>query len=188
MYSQELLNKYGIRADINMILDIWNESHRKFHNLDHLSDLVGQINESHSEGVLDEKQTEKLLITAMFHDIVYEPDRQDNEERSAEFLMNLCEDKSNKDILEIRDAILDTKHHLSASPLAETFNRFDMNVIERDFDHLMKWEEGISAEYVPFYGEEMYKEGRLKFLESLLDKYPTNMENLIRLIDVVKGK
>jgi hypothetical protein len=63
-----------------------------------------------------------------------------------------------------------------------------MNVIERDFDHLMKWEEGISAEYVPFYGEEMYKEGRLKFLESLLDKYPTNMENLIRLIDVVKGK
>ena len=135
---------------------------------------------------IDENQKEKLLLTALFHDIVYEPTKQDNEERSAEFFVNLCEDKSNKDILEIRDAILDTKTHSSQTPLAETFNKFDMNVIERDFESLLKWEDGIFNEYKS-YGNEAYKMGRLSFLESLLDKYPHNTENLLKLIDWVKN-
>jgi len=185
MYSQELLNKYGIRADINMLLDIWNESHRSFHNLDHLTDIIDQINESFESGDIGVEKAEKLILTALFHDIVYEPTRQDNEERSAEFLINLCEDKQNPDILEIRDAILDTKTHRSSTPLSESFNRFDMRIVERDFDQLLKWEQGIHEEY-SVYGNEMYKEGRLKFLESLLDKYPNNTENLLKLIDWVK--
>jgi len=182
---QTLLDKYKIKVNVNMLFDMWNESHRHFHTLDHLNDIIDQIYENYSGGKIDEKQKEKLLLTALFHDIVYEPTKQDNEERSAEFFMNLCEDKSNKDILEIRDAILDTKTHASQTPLAETFNKFDMNVIERDFESLLKWEVGIHEEYKS-YGNEAYKAGRLHFLESLLDKYPNNTENLLRLIDWVK--
>lgn len=116
MNLQNLLDKYSIKANINMLLDMWNESHRHFHTLDHLNDIIDQINENYGNGKIDEKQKEKLLLTALFHDIVYEPTKQDNEERSAEFFMNLCEDKTNKDILEIRDAILDTKTHASQTP------------------------------------------------------------------------
>lgn len=32
----------------------------------------------------------------------------------------------------------------------------------------------------------MYKMGRLQFLENLLDKYPNNTENLLKLIDWIK--
>ena len=186
MNLQLLLEKYNIKADVNMLLDMWNESHRHFHNLDHLSDVIEQINESYGNKKIDEKQREKLYLTALFHDVIYEPSRNDNEERSAEFFMNVCEDKSNKDILEIRDAILDTKTHESKTPLAETFNKFDMNVIERDFSSLLKWEEGIYGEYKS-YGNEAYKAGRLHFLESLLDKYTQNTDNLLKLIDWVKS-
>ena len=81
--------------------------------------------------------------------------------------------------------ILDTKTHQATTNLSESFNHYDMSIVERDFDQLLEWENGISEEYKS-YGEQ-YKEGRLKFLESLLDKYPNNTENLLKLIDYVKS-
>jgi hypothetical protein len=61
-----------------------------------------------------------------------------------------------------------------------------MNIVERDFDQLLEWENGIHDEFKG-YGNEKYKEGRLKFLESILDKYPHNTENLLKLVDWVKN-
>ena len=80
--------------------------------------------------------------------------------------------------------ILDTKTHKANIPLSETFNKFDMSIVERDFNQLLEWEKGIHEEYKA-YGD-LYKDGRLKFLESLLDKYPNNTENLLKLVDWVK--
>jgi len=81
--------------------------------------------------------------------------------------------------------ILDTKIHESTSELSEKFNQLDMNIVERDFDQLLEWEKGIGQEYKT-HGEQ-YKLGRLSFLESLLDKYPHNTENLLKLVDWVKS-
>lgn len=186
MNLQNLLNQYQIKVNVNMLLDMWNESHRHYHNLEHLNDLISQINEDYAASKFDENFRNKLLLTALFHDIVYEPSRQDNEERSAQFFEDLCVDKKSKDISEVKQAILDTKSHLADTQLSETFNKYDMNIVERDFDSLVKWEEGISSEYVPNYGRDNYKIGRITFLESLLDKYPQNSENLLKLIDWVK--
>lgn len=187
MNLQELLNKYSITADVKMVLDMWNESHRHYHNLDHLNDLISQIDEEYQLGKFNEKFKDKLLLTALFHDVIYEPSRQDNEERSAQFFEDLCADKRSKDVQEVKQAILDTKSHNAQTELSETFNKYDMNIVERDFDSLVKWEEGISSEYVPNYGRDNYKIGRITFLESLLDKYPQNTENLLKLIDSVKN-
>jgi predicted metal-dependent HD superfamily phosphohydrolase len=184
MNLQNLLNKYKINVDIKMVLDMWNESHRHYHNLDHLNDLLQQINENYGEGKFDERFRDKLMLTALFHDIVYEPSRQDNEERSAQFFEDLCVDKSSQELLEVKKAILDTKSHNSDSKLSETFNKYDMNIVERDFDSLLRWESGIYEEFKSF--GDQYKTGRLQFLESLLDKYPQNSDNLLKLIDWVK--
>lgn len=184
MNLQNLLNQYKIKADVNMLLDMWNESHRHYHNLEHLNDLVLQINEDFAQGKFNESFKDKLLITALFHDIVYEPSRQDNEERSSQFFEELCEDKKQMFVTEVKQAILDTKTHNSQNKLSETFNKYDMNIVERDFDSLLRWEEGIHEEYKSF--GEQYKTGRLQFLESLLDKYPQNSENLLKLISWVK--
>lgn len=180
---QEILDKYGIKVDYyNTLLTMWNESHRYYHNQTHLSDLITQINENKSK--FSEKEYDKLILCAIFHDIVYDPLRNDNEEVSAEFFINCCSDKSNKDLLEVKQMILDTKTHESSSKLSAVFNKFDMNIVERDLDSLLEWESGIKNEF-SVYGE-LYKEGRLKFLETLLDKYPNNTDNLLQLINVVK--
>jgi pantetheine-phosphate adenylyltransferase len=184
MDLQQLLDKWNIKCDINTILSMWNESHRSYHNLNHLNDLISQINENKSK--FSEKEYEKLMLSAIFHDIVYDPSSSTNEEDSANFLMECVVDKSNEDILEVRQMILDTKTHNSTTNLSESFNNYDMNIVERDLDQLLDWEKGISEEF-SVYPKEQYKEGRINFLESLLDKYPNNTENLLQLIEHVKS-
>jgi predicted metal-dependent HD superfamily phosphohydrolase len=184
MNLQELLNKWNIKCDINVLLSMWNESHRSYHTLNHLNDLIDQINENKSK--YSEKEYEKLIIASLFHDCVYDPMKNDNEEKSAQFFENCCQDKTNSDIQEIKQIILDTKTHNASTQLSESFNHYDMNIVERDFDQLLEWENGISFEYSG-YGKDAYKEGRLKFLESLLNKYVDNTDNLLKLIDFVKN-
>lgn len=184
MDLQSILDKWNIKISADTILDIWNESHRHYHNLNHLNSLLNKIEERFQNGEFDEKMKEKLIITALFHDIVYEPGKDDNEEKSAQFLLEVAIDKSNPDILEIERAILETKDHKSSTKLSEVFNDMDMSIVEEGFEELLEWEKGIYQEFKQF--GDKYKSGRLKFLESLLDKYPTNSGNLVRLIEWVK--
>ena len=184
MNLQQLLKKWNIKCDINTILSMWNESHRSYHNLNHLNDLISQINENKSK--YSEKEYEKLILTALFHDVVYDTASKTNEEDSANFLIECAVDKKNSDILDVKQMILDTKTHNSTTNLSESFNKYDMNIVERDFDQLLEWERGISEEY-SIYSKEEYKMGRLKFLESLLDKYTHNTENLLKLVECVKN-
>lgn len=179
---QELLDKWNIKLNYNVLLAMWNESHRAYHTQNHLLDLIEQINESKSK-FESQKDYEKMILCALFHDCVYDPMRNDNEEKSAEFFLSCCQEK-NQDILDIKQMILDTKTHEATTPLSEKFNQLDMSIVERDFDQLLEWENGIREEYKA-YGN-LYKTGRLQFLESLLDKYPHNTENLLKLIDWVK--
>lgn len=185
MNINELLIKYKIKANANMLLDMWCESHRSYHNLDHYMDIEGMITEDYSNSIIDEKTCEKLRLTNLFHDIVYDPTRDDNELKSAEFFMSLCLEKNNKDILEIYQAILNTASHKGTDMLSEKFNKYDMNIVERDYNSLLKWEEGIHEEY-KFVGNDMYKKGRLSFLEKMVNRYPKNGDNLTKLIQYVK--
>ena len=185
MNLQELLEKWSIKCDVNTLLSMWNESHRSYHNLNHLNDLINQINEDKSK--YSEKDYDTLILTALFHDVVYDPSSDINEEKSAEFFIECCVNKTNSDILGIKQMILDTKSHTSSNMLSEAFNSYDMNIVERNFKELLEWENGISEEF-SIYPVEAYKEGRLKFLESLLDKYTHNTENLLNLIEYVKSK
>lgn len=185
MNLQSILDKWKIKADVNVLLGMWNESHRHYHNLNHLLSLTEDIDNIY-KGKVSEKEYEKLILTSLFHDIIYDPTRTDNEEKSAEFFINCCLEKSDKDILEIKQAILDTKTHNSTNSLSEKFNKLDMSIVEKDYDKLVEWENGIYNEYKSFGS--IYKIKRLEFLESLLDKYNHNAGNLIKLINYVKEK
>ncbi|NBO22570.1 hypothetical protein EBU94_04420, partial [bacterium] len=161
----------------------WNEPNRHWHNQDHLFDLLEQINNDFDNGKISLDEKKKLQMVALFHDVVYDPTRGDNEEKSAEFMLSLSE---NKEMLkDVYQAILDTKTHISTNPISERFNKYDMNIVERDYDSLLRWEEGIRKEY-SMYSDEEYKQGRVKFLESLLDKYVHNSSNLDKLIRYIK--
>ena len=121
---QELLDKWNIKLNYNILLSMWNESHRAYHNQNHLLDLINQINENKSK-FESHKDYEKMVLCALFHDCVYDPMSNDNEEKSAEFFVNCCQEK-NQDILDIKQMILDTKTHESTTPLSEEFNHIGL--------------------------------------------------------------
>ena len=181
-----LFQKYKLTVNPSFVLDRWSEPHRHYHNMDHLNDLISQINEDYGNRLINETEREKLTLTALFHDLVYEADRNDNEERSADIFYRFCSEQHNIDLVEVKQMILDTKNHIPCTPLSQKFIDYDMNICERNFDELLEWEEGIKEEYSMFSNEE-YKLGRTKFLESVLDKYPSNMDNLLDLINWVKS-
>jgi len=180
-----LFDKYKIKVDPKFILDRWSESHRHYHNLNHLNDLISQINEDFGDQKINENERDKLTLVALFHDLVYEPDRNDNEERSADIFYRFCQEQYNVDLVEVKQMILDTKNHIPCTPLSQKFIDYDMNICERHFDELLEWENGIREEYSMFSDEE-YKLNRIKFIESILDKYPSNMDNLLDLMNWVK--
>lgn len=185
MKLQHLLEKYKIKANLNMLLEMWNEPHRHYHNINHLQDLMIMITNDYISNKNDEKTTEKLALTSLFHDIIYDVSKNDNELKSAEFFHSLCLEKNNVDILDIKQAILDTGTHTGTSILSENFNKYDMNIVERNFESLLEWESGIYNEYKIF--GDLYKPNRIKFLESLVDKYTLNSGNIVKLIEYVKN-
>lgn len=181
LYLQSLLDKYQVQADVNHLLEKWQEPHRFYHNISHLDDLIQQITTNFEEGDINEQQKELLLLIALFHDIVYAPTRTDNEEESAKYFLELCRNPNDSLIQEVYTAILDTKNHENSTVLATIFNKYDMSVVEQDMEQLMLWEVGIYNEYKVF-GDVVYKVGRLQFLETLPAKYPHNRRNLEGLI------
>jgi predicted metal-dependent HD superfamily phosphohydrolase len=65
-------------------------------------------------------------LPALFHDIIYEPTKSDNEEKSAQFLMECCLDKSNPDILKVKANDIRYK---SAIILVQDFQRYFHHLI-----------------------------------------------------------
>jgi predicted metal-dependent HD superfamily phosphohydrolase len=178
---QEILNKYGIKVDFQTILTCWNESHRHYHNQDHLYDLLERIGQVSTPGSLE---YDKLVLGAIFHDIIYNPSSSTNEEDSANLLLKWSLDPKNSVIQEVKDLIISTKTHNSTTPLQEKFNKLDMSVVtDGNWDDLTKWEDGISKEYIPIVGEDLYKEGRKKFLLEMCDKYPTRSNLFEQMIE-----
>ena len=183
MHLPILLKQWNLQCELNSLLSMWNQAHRFYHGLSHLEDLIAQIKQDQSKYTAIEY--EKLCLTALFHDCIYDPMRSDNEEKSADFFINCCPAILSRDHIEIKNMILDTKTHQSSTILSACFNRYDMHIVERDLTQLLAWEAGIYQEFKP-YGTQAYKNGRLAFIASLLTRYPKNSANLLQLIDYIK--
>ena len=64
MDIENILKKYDINIDLNMVYDMWQESGRYYHNLDHLLDLINLINTDFERNRFDSNVYEKLIIVA----------------------------------------------------------------------------------------------------------------------------
>jgi predicted metal-dependent HD superfamily phosphohydrolase len=126
-----------------------------------------------------------MVISGVFHDIIYDPKRKDNEERCVELLddytdISSIEEKEKVEsiIEKSKKIILATKSHDKIHELISVFNY-------RSFKDLLKWEEQIYKEY-EFAGWEQYKERRIKFLRLSIPDHMENEKNLNRLIQHIE--
>ncbi|HEX2072971.1 MAG TPA: metal-dependent phosphohydrolase [Geodermatophilus sp.] len=68
------------RTEWAAVMAAWSEPHRRYHDLRHLAAVLGLVGEL-AEAATD---PDAVRLAAWYHDVVYDPRRADNEQRSAE--------------------------------------------------------------------------------------------------------
>jgi pantetheine-phosphate adenylyltransferase len=166
----------------------YNERHRKFHTMDHIKSMF-KYYEDRGLPISNE-----VFLAICFHDIVYDPMRTDNEEKSFEVFEKYYKTtpifENGLNIAMIENLILSTKDHFNVLENCgiETRNFLiaDLNILySADIGVLIEYENQIFFEYQK-YPIECYLENRLKFLWKF---YVENQVSLIiELISYVKNK
>lgn len=97
-----------------IILKMYDEPHRYYHNFKHIQRMMFDTIDS---GIA---LTDKLFLSIVFHDIIYNPKSSTNEIDSAELFKSYVDDK------EVYDAILSTSNHIPKNSLGEILCKLDL--------------------------------------------------------------
>lgn len=175
MYRQKVEN---VLKNFNIDIDIikaYDEPHRFYHNWDHISKMLKSA--FNKNFFFDD-----LILAIVFHDIVYDPKRTDNEERSAELFYSYVKNDF------IRQAILDTKTHKYSNELSKILCELDIENLYGDISTFLDNSYKIFKEY-QFVDWKTYSVERIKFLEKYnVDKlYIEALKNFKPKIGVYAG-
>jgi predicted metal-dependent HD superfamily phosphohydrolase len=139
---------------------------RHYHTLQHLDNLLAQLT-----GIKKEiSNWEIVLFTLYYHDIVYNPIKSDNEEKSAELAEKRMKQisVSKEDIELCKNQILATKAHLpSADNDTNYFTDADLSVLGQDWESYSAYYKNVRKEY-SLYPDFVYNPGRKKVLKHFL--------------------
>src|ERR1035437_1174583 len=155
--NQEVYRKVFNSFDTEILCYIDNyrkESHRFYHNWNHIKDMVFLADEYNT-------LTEDLLLAILFHDIIYDPKKTDNEEQSAELFKKFFPEKT-----DVYNAILETKTHIATTDLSYQLNQLDLKILSSGLNNFMYFEDKIFKEY-KFVDYKIYKEKRIEILEKI---------------------
>lgn len=159
------------------------QKHRYYHTYNHVLEIIHYIFEDHD---INGHDTMILLLTALYHDIVYDPKSNTNEENSANLFKEHFERRLVKEEMnEVIQIILETKTHKATNKLSKIFCRADLDILYRPLSEQIIYEDQIFKEF-QFYDWIDYKNGRIKVLNELnnniddIDLYP--------LIEYVKSR
>lgn len=153
-YIEDRLELLGIDADV---LNNYNQPHRHYHTLNHVIEVLTFIADK------GELENDTLFLAAVFHDIVYNPKANDNEEQSV----LLLKEHFKWSVELTRDAeiiILDTKAHKASNALSKLFQEADLAVFDKPFEELIDYENQIFKEF-QFADWSLYKAERVKVLQ-----------------------
>ncbi|MEZ5428175.1 MAG: hypothetical protein R2747_18030 [Pyrinomonadaceae bacterium] len=152
-----------------MLREKYSEDHRFYHNLDHIGALLGYFGEYRN--LIEDPSA--VFFSVWFHDAVYDPQRIDNEKKSAELageqLAKLLVAEGS--IRKISRMILATEKH-SAEDLdadGRLFLDFDLAVLGAEKEVYRRYSFGVRREY-SFVEETQYRAARGRVLRKFLER------------------
>ena len=158
----------GTEADIQngfqKLLDRFSERHRHYHNLHHINDCLKHLDEI-ANHIADFKIVE---VTLWFHDIIYDPKRDDNEKMSAEYAKAFLESINlvSDEIIKIQHLVSLTKHPSNPETNDEKYLiDIDLAILGANKERYDCYESSIKKEY-GFVPSDLYKKKREKILMS----------------------
>lgn len=173
-------------------------SSRKYHNMHHLEAMYGHLVEV-KEFIQD---WPSIMYALIFHDVVYNVLKKDNEEKSAAYARHFLEQIPNIsiDAIElVNNCIVATKaHHYNANMDINFLLDADLSILGAQWPEYEKYYHRIRQEY-KYYPDFLYNPGRIKVLEHFVnmdqiyktDYFKNRMEvrakeNLKRELNIMK--
>lgn len=155
----------GFDHVVPILLGLYSEPQRKYHNVEHIENLIGYALNSRY------LFSDPIMVAILFHDAVYYPVSQYNEELSADLYWSrkpVMHETTHYDIFE---AILATKDH--TAPANDNFRHWIKDFLDFDLAGLSGAsyrDNGVKIwhEYKPFFTKIQFVLGRMKFLEKML--------------------
>jgi predicted metal-dependent HD superfamily phosphohydrolase len=168
----KLLEKYTDKNDV--INELWNEievnyskKNRYYHTLQHLENLLYQLTE-----IKDKiNNWDTILFTLYYHDIVYNPLKKNNEEKSAEFAEKRMSQIliPNPVIKNCKAQILATKDHFESKDSdTNFFTDADLSVLGQEWEEYSQYFKNVRKEY-SIFPDIIYNSGRKKVLKHFLE-------------------
>jgi predicted metal-dependent HD superfamily phosphohydrolase len=150
----------------NEVVKSYTDRKRHYHNLDHLENMLAELSAVKNEVV----DWDTLMMSLVYHDIIYKATAKDNEEKSASIardrlmLIHFPEPKINK----CSEMILATKGHaVSSDHEVNLFTDADLSILGKPWDVYQQYVQSIRKEY-SVYPDILYKPGRKKVLQHFL--------------------
>lgn len=145
----------------------YGEPHRRYHTASHIVWMLRRF-EALEDSFAD---PEGARLAVFFHDAIYDPAKSDNEARSAGALTRILSGAVDAGRLErAAFAVRATQAHRATGDRdADLVIDLDMAVLGQDWEVYAAYAAGVRKEYVPVYGEEAFRQGRIAlFLEPTL--------------------
>jgi predicted metal-dependent HD superfamily phosphohydrolase len=190
---------YGFDITVEWVLKHWNGPNRFWHTPEHLFNMLVGIKELKDNHICKENEYNILVISALFHDIIYDTKKEDNEEKSVDLMLStinnqivdnsvhISEKRIKEDIDKIIHIILATKIHNNNDEICKKFNDLDTNILDARFIDMLDWENKIRQEYKWIEHKE-YKKKRIKFLLGQIKSHPDNTVNIKKLINYINSE
>jgi predicted metal-dependent HD superfamily phosphohydrolase len=179
------------------LIERYSEPHRAYHTLRHLAECLDLRQRFRAPSSIPAE----VELVLWFHDAIYDPTRQDNEERSAKWLDEVAHDCRLGDATRrrLRDLVMVTRHDaapmsLDQAVLVDT----DLAILGAPLERFDEYDRQIRKEYrhVPAF---LYRRKRRQVLQGFLGRdriYSTTRyfeaferqarENLVRAIDLLR--
>lgn len=153
---------------LHALLEAYAEPSRHYHNAAHIAAMLRQ-SDSCAELLQDKTVTDLAIL---YHDIVYDASRKDNEEASAGRAAAELKQSgvSDEQIVRVTDLILATKHHTADGPINDLHYLldFDLGVLGAAPHGYDAYADGIRKEY-SMYPDALYNPGRKAVLTHFLE-------------------
>lgn len=149
------------------LLARWAEPQRRYHTLDHLVAVLARV----TELTVYAQDPDTVALAAWFHDVVYRPERSENEERSAALAERALTEAGvdPERVAQVARLVLLTVHHDPAEGDAdgEVLCDADLAVLAGDPAAYAGYAAAVREEYA-FVPDEDFRTGRAEVLRRLL--------------------
>ena len=185
-------NHYRLDLDapwLDKVFAAYRQPHRYFHTLTHLQSICDLLRKRHQDSP---ETMAQLLLTALFHDVVWYPQRNDNEEQSAIafdlLLPSLGAELPEEARKAVRHTIIATKKQQSVSEMARLFHEIDCDILlHGSAVDLLAYEFQIFREF-QFLNMADYLKGRGGFFTRFSKRFPQCQQTMKFMVEYLERR